>query len=296
MLKIITSGARAAKLRKYIKIFFWGGLIFVMVFPIATGIFKARMLPKSNQNQIYLWIDTPRSTPAASGEKIVQEVERLLLAEDILPPELRIVESVSSTVGTPFLGDFSNLFRGGLMRQNEYEISIRINLLPKEEIKHRLSSEEFSIQVRPYLRTALLQKYPDIKLRLLEDPPGPPVRATFLAKIQSDAPRESLERFSTMLFHKLEPFALEQDIVDMGISTSSTYKKLQVEIDHDALGRTGIPVSQVAQTLGVLLSGQNISLLRGKESQEKTYLIVGSEKNNDGFLESLKNISLTSPL
>ena len=76
------------------------------------------------------------------------------------------------------------------MRQNEYELSMRINLVPKEVMKERINSENFTIQLRPLLRNFILEKFPDIKLRLLEDPPGPPVRATFLAKIQSTGTRE----------------------------------------------------------------------------------------------------------
>jgi hypothetical protein len=38
--------------------------------------------------------------------------------------------------------------------------------------------------LRPKLRSYILEKYPDIKIRLLEDPPGPPVRATFLIKLK----------------------------------------------------------------------------------------------------------------
>jgi len=48
----------------------------------------------------------------------------------------------------------------------------------------RNSSEKFTIELRPELRNYLLKKYPDIKVKLLEDPPGPPVRSTFMAKIK----------------------------------------------------------------------------------------------------------------
>ena len=132
----------------------------------------------------------PREYTVQKGEEIVKNIESFLLKNKKLPKNLQVTESISSTVGTPFLSDFSNLFRGGLMRQNEYEISMRINLLPKEELKKRINSENFTIQIRPLLRNFLLEKFPDVKLRLLEDPPGPPVRATFLAKIQSNGPRE----------------------------------------------------------------------------------------------------------
>lgn len=294
MLKIISPTKWAKRLRKILKITFWGGLIFVIIFPIAVGIFKARMLPKSNQNQVYLWIDMPREYTVHNGEEVVQEVENFLLSKKKLPKDLQITDNISSTVWEAFLPDFSNLFRGGLMRQNEYELSLRINLVPKEEVSDRISSENFTIQMRPLLRNYLLEKFPDVKIRLLEDPPGPPVRATFLAKIQWDGTRQELEDFTKMLYQKIQPLAQEQDIADMGVSFASTYKKAQVVIDQDAAGRAGISVSQIANTLGLLLSGEKIALQRNSENQERTYVVVGTEKDTSNFVESLKNVSLTN--
>ena len=61
------------------------------------------MLPKSNQDQVYLWIDAPRSMSASDSEAIVEAVEKILLGKSILPENLQIVENISSTIGTPFL-------------------------------------------------------------------------------------------------------------------------------------------------------------------------------------------------
>ena len=103
MLRLISPGNASKKIRKLIKIGFWGGLILVIVLPIATNIFKARMLPKSNQDQVYLWIDAPRSMSASDSEAIVEAVEKIFLGKSILPENLKIVENISSTIGTPFL-------------------------------------------------------------------------------------------------------------------------------------------------------------------------------------------------
>jgi len=57
---------------------------------------------------------------------------------------------------------------------------MRINL---QESKNReMKSEAYVIAIRPLLREYLLAKYPDLKIRLLEDPPGPPTVATFHIK------------------------------------------------------------------------------------------------------------------
>lgn len=70
----------------------------MIIFPIAVGIFKARMLPKSNQNQVYLWIDMPREYTVTNGEDVVKEVENFLLSKKKLPKNLQITENISSTV------------------------------------------------------------------------------------------------------------------------------------------------------------------------------------------------------
>lgn len=59
---------------------------------------------------------------------------------------------------------------------------MRINLMPSHD--RDMASEEFVIKLRPLLREYLYKKYPDIKLRLLEDPPGPPTQATFQMKMK----------------------------------------------------------------------------------------------------------------
>jgi len=51
---------KSQKRRKIFKITFWISLFLILILPIYFGIFKARMLPKSNQNQIYVWIDAKR--------------------------------------------------------------------------------------------------------------------------------------------------------------------------------------------------------------------------------------------
>jgi len=50
--------------------------------------------------------------------------------------------------------------------------------------KSRDNSEKIVIDLRQKLRNYVLEKFPDVKIQLLEDPPGPPVKATFLIKLK----------------------------------------------------------------------------------------------------------------
>ena len=160
----------AKKRRRRMRMIFWAGLATVIMVPILTNIFLVRMLPKANVDHVYLWVDTPRDRDAQYTEGIARLATDTILDHSThLPSDLRIAESVSSTVGMPFLGDFANLFRGGSARTGENQLSIRINLLPKDQ--RTLSSEEYTIRLRPLLRDTLLTRYPDARIRLLEDPP-----------------------------------------------------------------------------------------------------------------------------
>lgn len=96
--------------RRFLKPAFWISLLLIITLPIAIDIFRARMLPKADKDQVYLWIDLPRSYGVEEANKAVDRASALLTG-DALPERLRIVESVSSSVGDRFLPDFPNLFR-----------------------------------------------------------------------------------------------------------------------------------------------------------------------------------------
>lgn len=179
--KYINESKATIKTRKMLKLGFWIALIIILVAPIMLDVFKARMLPKADKDQVYLWIDAPRESTAREVKEIGESAMDFLLCKtENIPKDLCLTESVSASIGDRFLGDFANLFRGGMNRTQEQQISMRVNLRKNKD--REMKSEEYVIAIRPLLRTHLLSKYPDLKLRLLEDPPGPPTMATFHIK------------------------------------------------------------------------------------------------------------------
>lgn len=154
-------------MRKWLKVGFWISLLIIILAPIMLDIFKARMLPKADKDQVYLWIDAPNNTSIETTTKIAREVEIFLLGykksstqsgtivsgevilSRILPKDLRIVESTSTSVGDRLPADFANLFRGGNNRLSENQISMRINLTHSKD--RDINSEDWVIAVRPLL-------------------------------------------------------------------------------------------------------------------------------------------------
>jgi hypothetical protein len=97
----------------------------------------------------------------------------------------------------------------------EFQISSRINLVSKNINEDRIKSEEFAIRIRPLLREYLLKKYPDLNIRLLEDPPGPPVRATFMMKVKTEGDTISLNNFTKKVYSEVQRISQKQELVDL---------------------------------------------------------------------------------
>ena len=126
---------------------------------------------------------------------------------------------------------------------------MRINL--KNASDRSLKSEEWVITVRPLLEELLRSRYPDIKIRLLEDPPGPPTQATFHMKIQSEGmvPYMNLAQFAQSIESQVKSISEEEEMVDLTNSYSTTAASLNITLKHDRLLETGITATQVKQTL-----------------------------------------------
>jgi len=94
MKKFLDDTKKADKNRKIFRLSFWISLLLILVVPIYFGIFKARMLPKSNQNQIYLWIDAPRDYSASKTQKIEKDLTNFLTKS----PKIDYIENITSTI------------------------------------------------------------------------------------------------------------------------------------------------------------------------------------------------------
>lgn len=291
----IRDDKKASRNRKIFKVTFWISLLLVIILPISFGIFKARMLPKSNKDQVYLWIDAPRGTSVEKMLQIEKSVQDFFLNHEKLPSELKITKNISSSIGIPFMWDFANLFRWWWDRKDENQISSRINLLPKEEYKQRIKSEIFTFEIRPLLREYLLSKYPDIKIRLLEDPPGPPVRATFMIKIKWWDGEQQLENFTQKVFQEVKKREISDKLADVWNSLSTTYRKINIVLDHESISRAWLDINQIAQSIAIAKNTTKINVIQDKNSLEASYILLWVKNELSESQELLEKISFTNP-
>lgn len=290
----IHDNTKGKRNRKIFKIFFWISLLFIIIAPIYTWIFKARMLPKSDKDQVYLWIDNLRWTNVDKMLEINKDIETFFLKNPSLSKELNIASSVSSTIGTPFMWDFANLFRWWSNRTEEYQISSRINLVTKEEFPERIKSEMYTFQIRPLLTKYLLERYPDVKLRLLEDPPGPPVRATFMIKLKWWDDIKNLDIFTNDVYNEIKKIEVWEKLADLHTSLASTYRKIVINLDNESIARAWLDTKQVTSTLAITKNTTHISIISNSDSLEVTNIILWVKNNQSESLEMLEKIKFTN--
>ena len=227
------------------------------------------MLPKSDQQQIYLWMDLARDANVEKSKEVVRGVNGflskyyakvplpspLLEGEEIpvdsnskYPKKSSIIKNISRRVGIPPMLDFSNLFRGSQSRMMPYQVSARINLTHSS--KRSWSSEKFVMALRPALQEFLDENYPSVEMRLLEDPPGPPVRATFLLEFFSDEiAYDTLVQEANRIEKKLAGVMKAYNVADIGVSDDGWQTKYVLKLDHQLIAQAGLTAEQIGATL-----------------------------------------------
>ena len=97
---------------------FWISLLLIIVTPIMSDVFRARMLPKADKNQVYLWVDAERNKTISGTLAIAKDIESFLMNysgtgtnNEFIPENLRIISNLDTSIGDRFLPDFANLFR-----------------------------------------------------------------------------------------------------------------------------------------------------------------------------------------
>lgn len=213
-----------------------------------------KMLPKNNTNTFNITIDAPDGTALENTDRVARMVGNVVRGN----PE---VTSYETSVGEPGVIDFNGLLRGAGLKRGSQFAEVRVHLRDKH---HRdTSSIDIALQMRPAL--AELAKKTGATIKLVEDPPGPPVRATILAEIYGpdmDKAREIAMRL------KNDVFMTSSDVVDIDTSVEEPTTEYKINVNREKAALRGILPSQVAQTMRTFLAGYSIGTVHMDEEKE----------------------------
>ncbi|NBD73803.1 hypothetical protein GVX82_02055 [Patescibacteria group bacterium] len=239
----------------------WGalGLFLVSLVLPAAALVHFQMLPKADRDQFYLYLDAPRGTHVEETRRVTERIVATLLDDPA-------VRSAQSSIGQAPVPDFTGLFRGVTSRTEPHQATVRVNLTQASA-----RSESSSELVRT-LRAEVAAAHPRKAawVRLVEEPPGPPVRATLVAKfIGSDPDARTLAARAFAAEAAATP-----GVVDLDTTLTEPVGRVVYRIDHDARAALGVPASAVAASLALIAGPVEVVEHLGAEAGEYTPLLL----------------------
>ncbi|HON78235.1 MAG TPA: efflux RND transporter permease subunit [Spirochaetota bacterium] len=246
---------------------FIGLLLVVSLMLPAVTLVKFRMLPKADREQFFLYLDLPEGTPLERTFEITRFFEKKLLQE-------KNVVMTQSYIGRPPILDFNGLFRGVESRRKSSQATIRVGLTNPD---HRDTKSAILVQqMRPRLERAAasLTRIKSVKLKLVEDPPGPPVRSTFLVRVQGydvDLIRQTAKKL-------LPDLRAIEGVVDTDISIQEETETLQVTVKHERASISRVSPAQIVKTLNTFYSGQIVGIYHNPENIEQEYITIRMDR------------------
>jgi len=271
-------GSRGAR-----NVFFLGvGLLLLAVLLLpAFGWVKFQMLPKNNTNTFNITIDMPEGTSLEETDRVAR------LVGDVVRRHPQ-VETYEATVGEAGVADFNGLLRGANLKSGPHVADVRVNLRPKSE--RWQSSIDIVLELRPPI--AELARRTGANIKLVEDPPGPPVRATILAELYGPD-YAKLRQLAKEL--RREVFEQTEDVVDIDDSVTDDWTEHRIVVNRERAMLAGIAPAQVAETLHAFLAGLDASTVHLEFEKEPVPIRFRVPAADRAGPQDLSKIFFTSP-
>ena len=247
--------------------------------PLTPGTVELKMLPKGNQNTFNITIDMPEGTPLVTTDAIARQLGEVLHKQPM-------VTDYETFVGQAGPVDFNGMLRGAVLRQGSNLAEIRVNLVNKR--LRDIHSDQIVLNLRRTLQP-FMKAHPEANIKLVEDPPGPPVRATLLAEIYG--PDEAGRRAVAAKVRKL--FASTWDVTDVDDSIGDDQTEWRIVIDKEKAALLGVPTARVTQAMHDYLQGFSIGALHRNRERHPVAITVRLPRNKRVHPEDLQRIYLS---
>ena len=218
----------------------------------------------------------------------LEETDRIAREVGVVLRQHEMIKDYETFVGRGGPIDFNGILRGAaLFREAPHLGEIRVNLRDKHERSER--SEEIVLQLREMLAPVFAAN-PLASIKLVEDPPGPPVRATLLAEIYGpdyEGQREVAAKVR-------ETFAQTYDVVDIDDSIGANQTQLNVTVDKEKAARLGVVTQQVEMALRDFLKGYKIGAVHMADERHEVSLHVQLPRALRAHKEDLDRIYVSA--
>lgn len=238
------------------------------------------MMPKDSKNTFNVTIDMPETAPVETTDRLVREIGTLLRQN----PD---VQNYQSWIGEAGVIDFNGLLRGAGGKAGPHVAEIRVTLVDKAA--RGKTSIDIVRELRPAI-AAIVSRFPGSTVQLVEDPPGPPVRATVLAEIYGKDPQQ-LRALSEQV---KAAFQQTYDMVEVNDSEGEDVYEHRLVVDREKAALSGISSAEAAIALRRLIDGEELGRahIRGEKNPVPIRLQIPRRHQIDPAL--LSRVTLTN--
>lgn len=256
-------------------------ILFASMSLFVTKSVPVKMLPFDNKNEFQVVIDMPEGSSLERTAVVTNEIAAYVSNQPM-------VTSYQGYVGTSGPISFNGLVRHYDMRLGGNVADIQVNLIDKEE--RSLQSHEIAGSMRGDIQT-IGKKY-KANVKLVEVPPGPPVRSTLVAEIYGPDYVKQIEvaRQVKTLFESTE------DVVDVDWSIEDDQKEYQFKLDKEKTMRMGIAPAQVVGNMYAALSGQNVGMLHDPLSYKPVSIRLQLPDAGKSSLDDLRSLKIAGQM
>ena len=232
-----------------------GGILLAIALSLGLAVAQwvvLKMLPFDNKSEFQVVVDMPAGTPVENTAAVLHEMGAYLAT-------VREVTDVEGYAGTATPINFNGLVRQYYLRQAPENGDLQVNLVGKHERARQ--SHEIGLAVRPEL--ARIAAAHGAKVKVVEVPPGPPVLAPLVAEVYGP---DEAGRHAVAKRIRAE-FARTPGIVDIDDSVEDSAPKIAVRVDQTRAATLGVAPSDVVATLRVALGGEDVTIVRDRQSK-----------------------------
>ena len=273
------------KKKRYHMMISGASIIFILsiILPL-TPLVPFRMLPKADRDQFYVYVDLPEGTKVEMTKQYADHISDLLIQQDH-------VETVENFVGSAAVVDFNGLFRGSTMRAYEQQATLRVNLTSHET--RSISSEDMARNFRGDAEE-YIKSNPGLQVRIVEDPPGPPVLATYLLKIKGNDARirDAIALDIARITNDIP------GVVDINVSKPDHILHYTYQINTEKAQLLGVLPASIMTTLRTAISGSQIGTYhadqKSNDRSEQEYIIVRLAEEDRDDIDVLSSLSVIS--
>ena len=244
--------------------------------PLTPGAVELKMLPKGNNNTFNITLDLPEGAALEESDRISRQVGDVLRAHPM-------VVDYQTFVGQAGPVDFNGMLRGAVLRKGANLAEIRVNLVDKHD--RSIRSDAIVLELREQLAEVMAAN-PQAIIKLVEDPPGPPVRSTLLAEIYGPD-YETQRKLAKEIRSR---FAQTYDVTDIDDSVGDDQMQLNVHVNKEKAAHLGVATQQVVTALHDFLQGYDFGAVHVDEERHQVRLHVQLPKALRAHAEDLHRI------